>query len=52
MKIAFFANLSFEEFSKCCKTAQMITLGPNDILLKSGETPYHLYIVAEGELVF
>jgi hypothetical protein len=27
-------------------------LGPGDILLKSGDTPYNMYIVVEGELNF
>lgn len=48
MQISFFANLSFEEFSKCCKLASVMILGPKDILLNSGETPYNMYIVAEG----
>lgn len=27
-------------------------LGPDDILLKHGDIPYHKYILAEGELIF
>lgn len=27
-------------------------LGPGDMLLKTGETPYSMFIVVEGELVF
>lgn len=30
----------------------MNILGPGDVLLEAGATPYHMYIVAEGELVF
>ena len=50
--IPFFANLSFTEFEKCFKAAYIKVLGPGDVLLETGATPYHLYIVAEGELVF
>ena len=52
MKIDFFSNLTFEEFFKCCQLAEIKILGPSDILLKNGDLPYHMIIVAEGELVF
>jgi hypothetical protein len=45
LEIPFFANLSFQEFQKVYKAAYMMLLGPGDILLKNGDTPYNMYIV-------
>lgn len=52
LSIGFFANLSFEEFHKIYKAATTMTMGPGDVLIKTGQTPYHMYIVIEGELCF
>lgn len=48
----FFSSLSFDQFNRCCKVATISILGPGDILLKQGDTPYNMYIVIEGELVY
>ena len=52
MAVPFFANLDFPEFEKCYRSATIMVLGPGDVLLQEGATPYHLYVVAEGELTF
>lgn len=41
----FFANLTFPEYSKICKSATLLKLGPGDVLLKTGQVPYNMYIV-------
>lgn len=50
LKIAFFNRLSFEEFSRVCQKAELQVLGPGEVLVREGATPYHMHVVTEGEL--
>jgi signal-transduction protein with cAMP-binding, CBS, and nucleotidyltransferase domain len=50
LKIAFFNKLTFEEFNKICQRAELHLLGPGEVLVEEDATPYHMYIITEGEL--
>jgi CRP-like cAMP-binding protein len=50
LKIPFFSKLTFEEFSKLAAKAELRALGPGERLASEGETPYHMFVVTEGEI--